>query len=354
MTQYTAQEIVEKMNIGWNLGNSLDVCNADRNESGIIDEHAAIVDETLWGNVMTTKALFDHLKADGINAVRIPITWRDHLGKAPTYMINNDWMDRVEEVVRYAYDNDMFVIINVHHDGGGDPNFGAWIRSASDATKRSAILKKFESVWQQIADRFEHYGHRLILESMNEIGFDDMAKEEAFDLLQVFNQKFVDVIRSSNGHNSQRHLLIAGYWTDIAKTSSGLFEMPTDTIENRLILSVHYYTPWQFCVTNKQHTWGTSEEITEMKNLVQMIYDHFTAKGVPVIIGEYGFGPNDPTSTVFFTEMFVKLCYDKGIATFLWDNGEQYHRREMYWQNPDLIASLQRATSGTAYTVTKK
>lgn len=354
MKHITAQEMVSNMRIGWNLGDSLDVCNADRDHTGTLDEHAAVVDETLWGNVRTTKVLFDHLKTDGINAVRIPITWRDHLGDAPTYEINSDWMNRIEQVVKYAYDNDLYVIVNVHHDGGGDPTFGAWIRSASNEALKESVFAKFEAIWRQIADRFKNYNDKLIFESLNEVGFDDVNDEVAYPILDELNQRFVNIVRASDGNNPQRHLMIAGYWTDIVKTTSELYHMPTDNIDHHLILSIHYYTPWQFCVTNKQRFWGSPEEVTQMEELVNLIYHHFVAKGTPVIMGEYGFGQNDPASTVFFSEMFVKLCHNLGIGTFLWDNGDQYDRTNMYWYNPELIAALQRATSGEDYTVTKK
>lgn len=353
MENLTAQQAVDAMTIGWNLGDTLDVCNADRDGDGSADETSDLVDETLWGNVMTTKALIDQLKADGVNAIRIPVTWRDHIGDAPNYEIDSAWMDRVEEVVRYAYDNGMYVILNVHHDGGGDPAFGAWIRNASSESQRESVLNEYGAIWQQIANRFQNYSDHLIFESMNEVGFDDLDESSAFDLLNQMNQIFVDLIRQSAGNNPERHLLIAGYWTDIEKTCSDLYKMPTDTIENHLILSVHYYTPWQFCTTNQQDTWGSSSDVSQMEGLVNDIYEKYTQNGVPVLVGEYGFGDNDPASCVYFAENFVKLCHDKGIATYLWDNGRQFDRVNLKWNNQNLIEALQRAVSGDDYTVTK-
>ncbi len=134
MIEMTSQELVSAMRIGWNLGNTLDVCQADRDGDGIINEHVEEgeqVDETLWGNPFATQELFSALWEDGINAVRIPVTWRDHIDAEGN--INAEWLDRVQTVVDYAYDLGMFVIINIHHDGGGDPQFGAWIsNSVSD------------------------------------------------------------------------------------------------------------------------------------------------------------------------------------------------------------------------------
>lgn len=362
MRDMTSQELVKEMKIGWNLGNSLDVCAADTDGDGEVNQTPAPgkeVDETLWGNVTTTQKLFDSLQAEGINAVRIPVTWRDHIIDEKTYEINPDWMNRVEEVVRYAYAKGMYVIINLHHDGGGDPDFGAWIRSASEGgEKKEAVFAEYKAIWEQIASRFANYSDYLIFESMNEVGFDDMEEEEAFNLLNEFNQTFVDVVRKSGGNNEKRHLLIAGYWTDITKTcdalDDGSFKMPEDTQKDREILSVHYYTPWQFCTTNQQDTWGTEADVKEMKELVDRLDTSCVQKGIPVIVGEYGFGQNEEASCRYFTENFVKFTYEKGIASYLWDNGEQYDRTDMKWKLSGLIDALKRATSGKDYKIAKK
>jgi endoglucanase len=352
MSSQTAQQQINTMKIGWNLGNTLDVCNADRDGDGGVDEHAATVDETLWGNVKTTKALFTHLKKSGINAVRIPVTWRDHISGAPDYVIDAGWMNRVEEVVNYAYSQNMYVIINLHHDGGGDPECGAWIRSAS--TKKKLVFAKYKAIWKQIADRFQNYSDRLIFESMNEVGFDDMDENKAYSLLNELNQTFVTLIRSTGGNNAKRNLLIAGYWTDIEKTCSSLYKMPKDTIKNHEILSVHYYTPWEFCTTNQQKTWGTKEEVSLLHSKINQIYKTYTKKKIPVIIGEYGFGKNQRASCIYFSESLVQYCYRHHIATFLWDNGEQYDRTTMKWKIKGLSGALKRAVSGKKYKVVKK
>lgn len=344
----TSQTLVNEMGIGWNLGNTLDACAADRDGDGIINENTAVVDETLWGNPKATKELFESLKADGINSVRIPITWRDHLNDKNE--IDKDWMDRVQEVVDYAYDLDMYVIINIHHDGGDDAKFGAWVRTAAD--DYDAFYAKYSAIWKQIAERFESYSDYLVFESMNEVGFDNLNKNDAYTLLNKINQDFVDIIRATGGNNKKRHLLIAGYWTDIKSCTDSKFKMPTD-IENRCILSVHYYTPWEFCTTNIQNEWGTPIEVKTMENLIGSLKTNFVDKTIPVIIGEYAASGNDKASCVFFIEKMVKLCSDYGIATFYWDNGGQVDRLTYKWRTPEYLEAMKRATSGDAYEVTK-
>lgn len=355
MRDITSMELVSEMGIGWNLGNTLDVCAADRNGDGRLDEapeEGESVDETLWGNVMTTPELFEELKADGINAVRIPVTWRDHLGEAPDYKIDEEWLERVHEVVKYAMQQDMYVIINVHHDGGGDPKFGAWIRKASRDYEE--FEEKYTALWNQIADSFKNYSDKLIFESMNEVGFDDMRKDEGYELLNRINQLFVDIVRESGGNNAERHLLIAGYWTDTEMTCSPKYNLPDDPA-NRMIVSVHYYTPWQFCTTNQQHTWGSNGELRVMQGDVNDLKETFVDNGVPVIIGEYGTGAkNDTASRVFFCETLTKLCNDAGIPCFFWDNGEEFDRESFEWRTEGLIDALNRAVSGEDYEPVKQ
>lgn len=356
MRNITSQQLVEDMTFGWNLGNTLDVCQADRDGDGKINEHVEAgekVDETLWGNPKATKELFTSLKKNGVNAVRIPVTWRDHMD--PKGNIDKEWMDRVQQVVDYAYSQGMYVIINVHHDGGGDPKFGAWIIEESQKDYNT-FLKKYKNIWKQIAERFKNYSDYLIFESMNEVGFDTLYnknKADAYNLINKINQDFVDIIRATGGNNAKRHLLIAGYYTDIERTCDSLYKMPDDKA-GRCILSVHYYTPWDFCTCDIKHTWGTKSEVRQMETLIGKMKKNFVDKGIPVIIGEYAASGSDLSSCIFFIEKLNKLCSDYGIATFIWDSGSQVNRKTYKWRTPQYLEALKRATSGKDYEVVKE
>lgn len=356
MRNITSQQLVEDMTFGWNLGNTLDVCQADRDGDGKINEHVEAgekVDETLWGNPKATKELFTSLKKNGVNAVRIPVTWRDHMDSNGN--IDREWMDRVQQVVDYAYSQGMYVIINVHHDGGGDPKFGAWIIEESQKDYNT-FLKKYKNVWKQIAERFKNYSDYLIFESMNEVGFDTLYnknKADAYNLINKINQDFVDIIRATGGNNAKRHLLIAGYYTDIERTCDSLYKMPDDKA-GRCILSVHYYTPWDFCTCDIKHTWGTKSEVRQMETLIGKMKKNFVDKGIPVIIGEYAASGSDLSSCIFFIEKLNKLCSDYGIATFIWDSGRQVNRKTYTWRTPQYLEALKRATSGKDYEVVKE
>lgn len=356
MRNITSQQLVEDMTFGWNLGNTLDVCQADRDGDGKVNEHVEAgekVDETLWGNPKATKELFTSLKKNGVNAVRIPVTWRDHMDRKGN--IDKEWMDRVQQVVDYAYSQGMYVIINVHHDGGGDPKFGAWIIEESQKDYNT-FLRKYKNVWKQIAERFKNYSDYLIFESMNEVGFDTLYnknKADAYNLINKINQDFVDIIRATGGNNAKRHLLIAGYYTDIERTCDSLYKMPDDKA-GRCILSVHYYTPWDFCTCDIKHTWGTKSEVRQMETLIGKMKKNFVDKGIPVIIGEYAASGSDLSSCIFFIEKLNKLCSDYGIATFIWDNGRQVNRKTYKWRTPQYLEALKRATSGKDYEVVKE
>lgn len=356
MRNITSQQLVEDMTFGWNLGNTLDVCQADRDGDGKINEHVEAgekVDETLWGNPKATKELFTSLKKNGVNAVRIPVTWRDHMDSNGN--IDREWMDRVQQVVDYAYSQGMYVIINVHHDGGGDPKFGAWIIEESQKDYNT-FLKKYKNVWKQIAERFKNYSDYLIFESMNEVGFDTLYnknKADAYNLINKINQDFVDIIRATGGNNAKRHLLIAGYYTDIERTCDSLYKMPDDKA-GRCILSVHYYTPWDFCTCDIKHTWGTKSEVRQMETLIGKMKKNFVDKGIPVIIGEYAASGSDLSACIFFIEKLNKLCSDYGIATFIWDSGRQVNRKTYKWRTPQYLEALKRATSGKDYEVVKE
>lgn len=343
----TSMDLVKDMTLGYNLGDTLDVCQADRDGDGEVNEHVEEgekVDETLWGNPKATKELFETIKADGFNAVRIPVTWRDHMGRAPEYKIDEDWMKRVKEVVDYAYDLDMYVIINLHHDGGGDPEFGAWIRTQA-MEDYDKFYERYSAVWNQIADTFKDYDERLIFESMNEVGFDELSESEKFELLNKINQDFVDLIRKSGGKNETRHLLIAGYWTDIEQTCNGDFKLPSDP-QNRCILSVHYYTPWQFCTTNQQTEWGSKADLREMDNKIDLLKTTFSDNNVPVIIGEYGTGyGNEAESKVYFSARLTYLCHQASIPCFLWDNGGELNRETYEFNTPGLKDALKSAVT---------
>jgi endoglucanase len=327
------------MGLGFNIGNNLDCWGG----------------ETAWRNEKINRGFITALKNYGYKTIRLPITWADNLGCAPEYNIKESWLTRIEEIVNWCLEDGLYIIINTHHDGHG--RVKSWIQNAAknypdNADNVKATKEQLAAVWKQIAKRFSDYPDYLILEAMNEIGFDTIwnrkeggqaaQKAEAYRILNLLNQTFVDTVRSSGGLNGNRHLLIPGYWTDIENTCDPAFKMPSDTVNDRLILSVHYYTPWKFC-NGDTAEWGTTmEDINQLNILFNKLKETFIDKGIPVILGEYNVInnklPNLENRVRWLNAVTIK-CLDLGICPVLWDNGysnfwDCYHNMGDFQRRP--------------------
>lgn len=317
----SAQAFVEGMGVGWNLGNTLDPVNCTW-VSNDLDY------ETAWGNPKTTKELIHYIKSEGFDTVRVPTTWTDHVGDAPDYVINTDWFDRVQEVVDWCIDEDLYVILNIHHES-------EWLTGASKDYDN--VMTKYRAIWTQIADRFKNYDEHLIFESMNEIGFDDLQLAKGCELMNKINGEFVDLIRASGGNNDKRYLLLAGYWTDIDYCCRGGIAMPDD---DRTILSVHYYSPSDFAIADKtstwgfRETWGTDEDFEYLDGQMKKLRENFVDNRTPVIIGEFGatHTDKDMDSVLLFTASVIEYALKYGMCPVWWDNGQEIDRRALTYK----------------------
>jgi len=326
----SAVDYVKGLGLAINIGNNLDAWDG----------------ETSWGNPAITRAYILKLKEFGFKTIRLPITWAANMGDAPGYIINAAYMTRVKTIVDWIIAEDMYCIINVHHDGHGTDS-RVWIQDASknypdNAANADAVNNRLAVVWTQIAGQFKNYSNLLIFEGMNEIGFDDIwnryggadnpdtlaRKTEAYRILKMLNQTFVDTVRSTGSHNLYRFLLIPGYWTDIQATCDSFFAMPSDTANDKLMISVHYYTPWRFAgqaTGNVTATWGSTSQVNELNNLFNMMKTNFIDKGIPVILGEYNvIRSRDETERVKWLTAVTQKCIDLGINPVLWCNGGHF------------------------------
>ncbi|MDR0487425.1 MAG: cellulase family glycosylhydrolase [Treponema sp.] len=329
-TDNSATEFVRGMGIGVNIGNTLDC----------IGTNTWLAGETGWGNPKITREFIAALKKYGYTTIRLPVTWAENMGAGPNYTIAESWMSRVEEVVNWILAEDMYCILNLHHDGGESDK--SWILKAGDDP--AGVTKQFAAVWKQIALRFSGAYEKLILEAMNEVGFSmwnqwDAStigkKPEAYRILNGLNQTFVDTVRAAGGKNDSRFLLISGYYTDIDLTCDPLFKMPKDKQEDRLILSVHYYTPAVFCILDKDESWGKSQtdwgsgaEYAELSRQFEKIQKRYIDMGIPVIMGEYGVNFNnklEEARTRWITAV-TQTCLDNGICPVFWDTGNDIKR----------------------------
>ncbi len=302
----SAAEIVKDMKIGWNLGNTLDCYNVTWEVSDF---------ETAWGNPRTTKAMIDAVKKEGFNAVRIPISWNEHMNGNK---IDGDWLNRVNEVVDYVIDNDMYAIINVHHDDY------TWLNPSK--ADEAAVKAKLVSIWEQLSDRFKNYDQHLLFEGMNEpriIGGQDEWTGGTAEEREVINhlfQAFVDTVRKSGGNNSSRALIITSHAASIEADAVNDIVVPDD---DRIIVSIHYYSPWDFAGgENGKSDWGSDSEKKELDKGFDFLKSKFIDKGVPVIIGEFGAtNKNNDSVRASYMEYYVKSAKSRGITCFIWDNG---------------------------------
>lgn len=323
----TSVEYVQQMGHGWNLGNTLDPDNCTwlSNEMDY---------ETAWGNTRTTRELIAYIKAQGFDTIRIPVTWNDHIDE--NYNISEQWMARVQEVVNWCVEEDMFIILNMHHEG-------EWLTKAS--TDYDNVMKQYKAIWTQIADRFGDYNEKLIFESMNEIGFDDLGTDGGCRVISRINEEFVKLIRNSGKHNDERYLLLAGYWTDIDRTVDGPFILPDD---DRIILSVHYYSPATFAIADKtstwgySETWGSDEDMWYLKGQFDKLKTRFIDNGVPVIIGEYGAAVKDKDvdSRILWFKSVTETALEYGCCPVVWDNGEIIDRTALNWKTDGLAEAI--------------
>lgn len=351
----TALEATRLMGNGINLGNTLEACD---NNVGI-KTNTPLSYETHWGQPKTTQAMIDGMKAAGFDTIRIPVAWMTnatHLYEGD-YTIDADYMDRVEEVVRYARKAGMYVIINDHWDGGWYGMFGS-----ESAETRALAMEAYKGMWQQIAERFRDYSDYLIFESANEeLGgrFDEnsplycsdsvvtyLTDDERYALTNEINQTFVDVVRATGGNNATRFLLIAGYSTDIDKTCDDRFQMPKDTADSKLMVSVHYYDPWSYCGASSAASatkWGTVSDYEYMdQQLAKMT--KFTEAGYGVVIGEYGALPCSDglkDNTMAYHTAFLDACTKYDLTNCLWDCSGLYKRVSQTFADDDILAMYQ-------------
>lgn len=351
----TALEATRLMGNGINLGNTLEACD---NNVGI-KTNAPLSYETYWGQPKTTQAMIDGMKAAGFDTIRIPVAWMTnatHLYEGD-YTIDTGYMDRVEEVVRYARKAGMYVIINDHWDGGWYGMFGS-----ESAETRALAMEAYKGMWQQIAERFRDYSDYLIFESANEeLGgrFDEnsplycsdsvvtyLTDDERYALTNEINQTFVDVVRATGGNNATRFLLIAGYSTNIDQTCDDRFQMPKDTADSKLMVSVHYYDPWSYCGASSAASatkWG---KVSDYEYLDQQLakMTKFTEAGYGVVIGEYGALPGNDglkDNTLAYHTAFLDACTKYNLTNCLWDCSGLYKRVSQTFADDDILAMYQ-------------
>ena len=324
-----AREVALSLGVGWNLGNQMDA------------HSNGVACESCWGNPETTQRLFDVLKSKGFSTVRIPVTWMGHIGEAPDYIIEEDWMNRVKEIVEMAEKAGLNAIVNIHHDGA-DSNYWLNIVDAASNNKRNQEIKEeISAVWSQIAEALKEKGNFLMFEAFNEIhdgkwGWGDNRTDNGrqYSILNQWNQVFVDVVRKTGGNNASRWLSVPSYVTNIDLAVDGSLKLPEDPA-NKVMVAVHFYEPNDFALDAIVSDWGHTGDNSKKGSAIMdenyilaqfaKLTNYWVNKGVPVYIGESG--PSNMETERgrafrnYYLEFLHRAAREAGIAAMYWDNG---------------------------------
>lgn len=321
----TAQELAAKISIGWNIGNTLEATGG----------------ETAWGNPMVTKELIATVKANGFNAIRIPCSWNQYLEDETNAKLKESWLNRVKQVVQYCVDNDMYVLLNIHWDGG-------WLENNVTETSKVQVNAKQKAFWEQIAIHLRDFDEHLLFAGANEPNVEDA---EQMAVLNTYHQTFIDAVRATGGRNAYRTLVIQGPSTDVEKTNALMGSLPVDNVSNRLMVEVHYYTPYQFALMTEDTSWGKMfyywgtnyhsatdnsrnaswGEEALLQNYFNLMKIQFVDHGIPVVLGEFAAikrtnlsGENlqlHLNSRAYYLKSVVQQAKAHGLLPFYWDAG---------------------------------
>jgi len=364
---YDATQIVTMMKFGWNLGNTLDALGGSWKKG--------LNTQTAWGQPLTTKEMIDGLAKSGVKTIRIPVSWSEHVIDK-YYTIDPKWMARVKEIVTWAYENDMFIILNSHHDNF-DQNkkipAGKGVYYPSEENYEES--KKFLTcLWKQISSHFIDFDYHLIFETLNEPRPRGTSNEWWYDqnspvckkymgTLNKLNQDIVNTIRASGGNNTHRVIMVPSLAASPDAALSKDFRIPTDTVENRLAISVHMYTPYNFAMASPGDIKFTEAHQKELSTIFRKLYNKFVSAGTPVVIGEMGAtNKNNLQDRINWFNFFITEARKNSIYTCcLWDNGVwkinekdpkdkiysehygYYNRTKQTWYFPELIKTAIKA-----------
>jgi endoglucanase len=324
-------QFVQDLKLGWNLGNTFDAADVRS-----ITAENELDYESTWNGVVTTPEMLDTIKAAGFDTIRIPVSWHNHMTE-DDYVISEVWMDRVAEVVDWAIDDGFYVIINIHHDNTIEENSNCFFYPSSEYYEQSE--KYVTAVWTQVAERFKDYDEHLIFESLNEprlvgtslewmINNSEMSLD-AMDCINKLNQVFVDVVRATGGNNATRYITVPGYAASWDAAVNDNFKVPEDTVENRLLVTVHAYIPYFFALADES-TKGSvsdfdinsSDSTGEIDRMCEALYDKFVSKGCPVIIDEMGAVSKTDNfqDRINWATYYVAKARANGITCLWWDN----------------------------------
>ena len=347
-----AMAFLKKMGVGWNLGNTFDayVDGASWFRGSELDL------ETAWVGVKTSEELIVALHDAGFSSIRVPVSWHEHVDE--DFTISEAWLGRVQEVVDYAVNQGMYVILNTHHDVY--PEYYYPSKEHYETSERYIT-----SIWTQLAARFQDYDEHLIFESMNEPRLKDTGNEwyynptsiecqESAECINKLNQAFVNTVRAAGGNNAERYLMVPGYCAAPENAVNGVFILPQDTADNRIIVSAHAYTPYAFALQDggtSTFTLGSNNQTSDINRFMASLYNTYIAQGIPVVIGEYGARDKGGNlqERVNFAAFYVTAASARNLPCLWWDNGAfsgsgelfgLINRKTCEWTYPEIMQAI--------------
>lgn len=320
----TSLQFVKLMKAGWNLGNTLDAnSTGDKTNKGLDTE-------TSWGMPKTTQAMINAVAEAGFKTIRIPVSWHNHITDA-NLTIDSAWLNRVKEIVDWALAKDMFVIINIHHDNltSSDLKKTYGFTVNTDSTEQETSKKFIKAVWSQVASYFADYDNRLIFEVLNEPrdrdgendGFAIPSNiEELNKVIASYNQTAVDAIRKAGNKNTERFLMLPYYATSPYDYKG--WTLANDTASDKLIVSVHAYCPYDFCMnTADDSTFENDDEGNDINWLFSTIKNQWTSKGYGVVMGEASASDkNNTAERLKWFDYYYTAAKNNNVTVVLWDN----------------------------------
>jgi endoglucanase len=321
---HNAQQIASSIRIGFNIGNTME----------------AIGSETAWGNPQVSNALIQAVKQAGFNAIRLPVAW-DQYADQKTGQISATWLARVKQVVQYCVDNDMYVLVNIHWDGG-------WLEKNITADKKDAVNAKQKAYWEQIATTLRDFDEHVMFASANE---PDTKDATGMAILMSYHQTFVDAVRATGGRNAYRVLVVQGPQTNIDLSVKLMPTLPADKVAGRMMAEIHFYDPFNFALMTKDETWGnqayywgapnhsttdtkrnsTSGEEDYVDAQFASLKTAFIDTGIPVVLGEFAAQRRTNLtgdalalhlqSRNYYHTYVVKKAVANGVLPFFWDVG---------------------------------
>ena len=332
-----ARSTVAAMQPGWNMGNTYD----------------AIPDETSWGNPPVTRELLKKVRSQGFKSIRLPVTWGIHQGAGPDYTIDPAWMTKVRQVVHWALDENLYVLLNMHHDSW------MWVNNLS--TDHDAVLARYRATWTQIAATFRDEPSRLVFESINEPTFSGTSgDEENYRLLAELNRVFHRTVRDSGGGNAGRLLVLPTLYTNSEQGRLDALAAELTALRDPMVATtIHFYGWWPFSVNIAGYTRFDATSQQDLTDQFDRVHDTFVAHGIPVIVGEYALLAYDHNRPGIiergeqrkYFEFLGAYARERKLTTMLWDAGQFLNRETLQWRDPELFAQIRSSwttRSGTA------